>query len=213
MVRKFWLLLAVMALTGCGGQSQSKPQAAAAEPTPVPDVYRVRFETSKGDFVVEVTKKWAPNGAERFHRLVETGFYDDCRFFRVVRDFIVQWGINGEPRTESLWRNLTFADDKVRQNNRRGTITFAMAGKNTRTTQVFINLKENFSLNASGFAPFGQVVEGMDTVVDRLYKFYGDMPPRGSGPDPTQIEMRGNSYLLSQFPRLDYIKRARFEKQ
>ncbi len=209
MVRARTLIVcaALALLAGCGGAPEKQPQQAARN-EPVPDSYRVRFETSKGDFVVEVVKSWAPNGAERFYRLVRNGFYDDARFFRVVRDFVVQFGINGNPRIEELWRNLTMADDAVKQSKVRGTITFATSGPNTRTTQVFINLSDNKRLDKSGFAPFGKVVEGMD-VVGQFYKFYGDGPPRGEGPDQTLIEQQGNAYLESKFPRLDYIKRAR----
>ncbi len=191
-----------LALGGCGS---SKP---AAAPKPVPASYRVKFETSRGTFVVEVTKAWAPEGAERFYRLVEKEFYDGTRFFRVVRNFVVQWGINGDPAVEARWRNLTMRDDPVAQSNKRGTITFANAGPDTRTTQVFINLKDNTRLDASGFAPFGQVIEGMDNV-DHFYNSYGDAPPRGYGPDQNLIETQGNAYLDARFPRLDYIRRAR----
>ena len=191
-----------MGLAACGG---SKPPSAAV---PVPDSYRVRFDTSRGHFVAEVTKAWAPEGAERFYRLVEKQFFYDARFFRVVRNFVVQFGINGDPQVETRWRSLTMRDDPVKQSNKRGTITFAMAGPNTRTTQVFVNLQDNTRLDANGFAPFGQVVEGME-VVDHLYSAYGDGPPRGSGPDQELIERQGNAYLDAQFPNLDVIRRAR----
>lgn len=197
-----FLAASTLALAGCGG---SKPPVAA---TPVPDSYRVKFETSRGTFVVEVTKAWAPEGAERFYRLAEKQFYDDARFFRVVRNFVVQFGINGDPAVEARWRNLTMRDDPVRQSNKRGTLTFAMAGPNTRTTQLFINLKDNTRLDAGGFAPLGQVVEGME-VVDHLYNSYGDAPPRGEGPDQSLIETQGNTYLDAKFPYLDRIRRAR----
>ncbi len=203
----------VLTLAGCGGGggSANKPRETAAPREPVPDVYRVNFDTSKGLFAVEVTKAWAPLGAERFYRLIETKFYDDARFFRVIRDFIVQFGINGDPKVEELWRNLTIQDDPVKETNARGTITFATAGPGTRTTQVFLNLKDNARLDESGFAPFGKVVEGMD-VVDHLYYAYGEGAPRGNGPDQNIIEMQGNAYLEAKFPRLDYIKTARIAK-
>jgi peptidyl-prolyl cis-trans isomerase A (cyclophilin A) len=194
-----------LALSGCGGSKPASEKAVAL--APVPDAYRVKLETSKGDVTIEVTKAWAPEAADRFYRLVERRFYDDARFFRVVRDFIVQFGINGDPAVEARWRNLTIADDPVKESNRRGTITFATSGPNSRTTQVFINLKDNVRLDRSGFVPFGQVVAGMD-VVDHLYNTYGDAPPRGLGPDQNLIETQGNSYLESKFPRLDTIKRA-----
>jgi peptidyl-prolyl cis-trans isomerase A (cyclophilin A) len=197
--------MSALILVGCGGPPP------AAKLTPVPDVYRVRFETTRGAFVVEVTKAWAPEGAERFYRLVEREFYDDVRFFRVVRDFMVQFGISGDPAVAARWRNLTMRDDPVKRSNQRGTITFATSGPNTRTTQVFINLKDNARLDKSGFAPFGQVVEGMD-IVARLYNGYGDAPPRGYGPDQNLIETQGNAYLDAKFPYLDSVRRARIVK-
>ncbi|HEY1206761.1 MAG: peptidylprolyl isomerase [Bryobacteraceae bacterium] len=198
-----FLTTLTVTLAGCGGSTPSLP------PTPVPDSYRVKFETSRGAFVVEVTKAWAPEGAERFYRLVEKQFYDDQRFFRVVRNFVVQFGINGDPVVEARWRNLTMRDDPVKQSNTRGTITFAKAGPDTRTTQVFINLKDNTRLDAAGFAPFGQVVEGMEATVDHLWDSYGDAPPRGYGPDQNLVETMGNAYLDTKFPHLDTMRRAR----
>lgn len=209
MSRVTWLRFAAIsvlaaALTGCGGEAARE----TAAPKPAPDSYRAVFETSKGRFVVEVIKAWAPEGAERFYRLIEQRYYDEARFFRVIPNFVVQFGINGDPKVSARWRTLTIADDPVRESNKRGAVTFATSGPNTRTTQVFINLKDNTQLDASGFAPFGRVVEGMD-VVDRFFGVYRDGPPRGTGPDQALIETRGNDYLLSRFPRLDYIKTAR----
>ena len=194
-----------MLLTGCGG-----PKPSETTPEPAPDSFRVRFETSKGDFVVEVTKAWAPEGAERFYRLVRNRFYDQARFFRVVRGFMAQFGINGDPEVSRRWHGMIIADDPVKQSNTRGFVTFAHAGPNTRTTQVFINLVDNIRLDKLGFAPFGQVISGME-VVDRLYSAYGDGPPRGSGPRQELIQTQGNAYLEREFPRLDYIVRARVE--
>jgi peptidyl-prolyl cis-trans isomerase A (cyclophilin A) len=202
-------LTAMLLLTACGS---SPKEQTAAPPVPVPDVYRAAFETNKGRFVVEVTKAWAPEGAERFYRLIEQRFYDDARFFRVVRNFVVQFGINGDPAVEARWRELTIADDPVKESNKRGTITFATSGPNTRTTQVFINLADNVRLDKSGFAPFGRVVEGMESAVDRFYLGYGDGPPRGSGPDQSALELKGNAYLEDKFPRCDYIRTARIVK-
>jgi peptidyl-prolyl cis-trans isomerase A (cyclophilin A) len=195
-----------LGLACCGGSKPAGERAVRHEPAP--DVYRVKFETSKGDFTVEVTKGWAPEGAERFYRLIEQRYYDDARFFRVVRDFVVQFGINGDPAIEARWRNMTIPDDAVTQSNKRGTITFATSGPNSRTTQVFINLRDNSRLDQSGFAPFGQVTEGMD-VVDRFFNAYGDGPPGGLGPEQDRIESQGNTYLEAKFPRLDYVKHAR----
>ncbi|MGA2325934.1 MAG: peptidylprolyl isomerase [Bryobacteraceae bacterium] len=203
-IARLTVVLSIAALFGCGKTVGINIEALR----PMPDVYRASFETSRGSFVVEVTKSWAPEGAERFYRLLQWRFYDDARFFRVVRNFVVQFGINGNPAVEARWRDMTFADDPVKQSNLRGTITFATSGPNTRTTQVFINLKDNAQLDKRGFAPFGKVVEGME-VVERLYNGYGDSPPRGEGPDQNLIETQGNAYLESKFQMLDYIKRAR----
>jgi peptidyl-prolyl cis-trans isomerase A (cyclophilin A) len=194
-----------LGLACCGGSKPAGESAVRHEPAP--DVYRVKFETSKGDFTVEVTKAWAPEGAERFYRLIEQRFYDDARFFRAVRNFVVQFGINGDPAIEARWRSIPIPDDAVRQSNKRGTITFATSGPNSRTTQVFINLRDNSRLDHSGFAPFGQVIEGID-VVEGFFNAYGDGPPGGVGPEQDRIESQGNAYLEAKFPRLDYVKHA-----
>ena len=173
----------------------------AEETKPVPDQFQVKFETSAGDFIVEVNRKWAPIGADRFHEAIKQGFYDECRFFRNVSGFIVQFGINGDPEVQKKWKESTIKDDPVIESNRRGTITFATAGANTRTTQLFINFKDNKFLDKSGFAPFGKVVKGMD-VVDKLNNEYGEKPDQG------RIQSDGNEYLKENFPKLDYIKKA-----
>src|SRR6266480_4626369 len=126
------------------------------------NVYRVRFETSKGDVVIQVRRDWAPLGADRFYTLVRSGFYDGARFFRVLPGFVVQFGIAGDPAINAKWHNANLVDDPVTQSNRRGTITYGTAGPNTRTTQVFINLADNARLDSKGFAPFGEVTEGME---------------------------------------------------
>ena len=173
-----------------------------------PDVYRARFETSSGDFVIEVHREWAPNGADRFYNLVKNGYYDDCRFFRVIDGFMVQFGINGNPEVQSGWRNAGIPDDPVRETNDRGYVTFAMSSQpNSRTTQIFINFANNSNLDGSGFAPFGRIVEGMDAV-DGIYSGYGEGAPSGRGPDQQRIQMEGNTYLESSFPELDYIVQA-----
>ena len=173
-----------------------------------PDRFRVRFETTKGPFVVEVTRAWAPRGADRFYNLVRAGYYDDVAFFRVIEGFMVQFGINGDPAVNGVWREAPIPDDPVTQSNRRGMVTYAMAGPDTRTTQVFINFKNNAGLDAQGFAPFGRVVEGL-AVVDSLYSGYGEGAPRGMGPDQGRAQGEGNAYLKGSFPRLDFVKTAR----
>ena len=176
-----------------------------------PETYRARFTTSKGDFVIEVTRAWAPHGADRFYNLVKNGFYDDCRFFRVVFGFMVQFGINGDPAISSVWREARIPDDPVKQSNKRGYVTFATAGPNTRTTQVFINYADkNSGLDGQGFAPFGKVIEGME-IVSKLFSAYGDGAPSGRGPDQNRIQKEGNAYLAKSFDKLDYIKKATIE--
>jgi peptidyl-prolyl cis-trans isomerase A (cyclophilin A) len=172
-----------------------------------PDKFQARFDTSKGEFVIEVTRAWAPNGADRFYNLVKNGYYDNCRFFRVVANFMVQFGIHGNPKLNMLWRAARIPDDPNKQSNTRGYVTFAMAGPNTRTTQLFINFGDNNGLDGQGFSPFGKVTKGMN-VVDSIYAGYGDGAPRGNGPDQNRIQSEGNAYLEKSFPKLDFIKTA-----
>jgi peptidyl-prolyl cis-trans isomerase A (cyclophilin A) len=176
-----------------------------------PATYKVRFDTSKGSFVVEVHRDWAPHGADRFYNLVKNGFYDNARFFRVISGFMVQFGINGDPQVSAKWRHANIQDDPVRASNHAGYITFATAGPNTRTTQVFINHADNQALDGQGFAPFGQVTSGM-SVVKALYSGYGEGAPQGAGPEQGRIQSEGNKYLISAFPKLDYIKKATVEQ-
>jgi len=166
---------------------------------------KVKFETTKGDFVIEVTPEWAPLGAERFAELVTGGFYDGAKFFRVLPGFVVQFGLPADPKTAPKVTNLQ--DDPVTQTNAKGTITFATAGPGTRTSQVFINLVDNKRLDGMGFAPFGKVVEGFD-VVEKLYAGYGEGAPYGSGPDQGRIRTMGNAYLEASFPKMDGITKA-----
>lgn len=172
-----------------------------------PAVYQAKFDTSKGSFVIEMHRDWAPNGADRFYNLVKNGFYNDVRFFRVLDGFMAQFGINGNPNLSVVWRNANIKDDPVKQSNTRGTVTFATAGPNTRTTQVFINFGDNAGLDGQGFSPFGKVVSGMD-VVDSLYGGYGEGAPNGAGPDQGRVQSQGNAYLEKSFPKLDYVKTA-----
>jgi len=169
-----------------------------------PETFKAKFATSKGDFVIEVTRAWSPNGADRFYNLVKNGYYDDCRFFRVISDFMVQFGINGDSSLNQVWYKAQIADDPVKESNKRGYVTFAMTGQpNSRTTQIFINYKDNAFLDAQRFAPFGKVIEGMD-VLDSLYGEYAGVP----SDNQQQIQARGNAYLNKEFPRLDYVKSA-----
>lgn len=179
-----------------------------AETRQAPEHYRVRFDTTRGPFEVEVRRAWAPHGADRFHHLIQEGFFDGVRFFRVIEGFVAQFGIPPEPSQAAAWRERRIPDDAVRETNARGRITFAMAGPGTRTTQLFINTRDNPSLDSMGFAPIGEVVEGMD-VVDGLHAGYGEGAPSGRGPDQRRIQLEGNAYLAREFAELDAIETAR----
>jgi peptidyl-prolyl cis-trans isomerase A (cyclophilin A) len=174
-----------------------------------PDEYDVKFVTTKGDFVVHVTRAWAPNGADRFYNLVKHGFFTNASFFRVVSGFVVQFGMSADPKVNAALLNANIKDDPVKQSNKPGTITFAQTGQpNTRSTQVFINLGDNASLDAQNFPPFGQVTSGME-VVQQLYSGYGDLPEMGGrGPSQERIASGGEGYLRANFPKLDSIKSA-----
>jgi peptidyl-prolyl cis-trans isomerase A (cyclophilin A) len=203
------MMLTVLAL-GCagGGSPLMEPAKLTAQ---APPVFRARFVTTKGPFVVEVHRAWAPHGADRFYNLVGAGFYDGVKFFRAVKGFMVQFGINGQPAVSKKWADAMIPDDPVEQANLRGFVTFATAGRDTRTTQIFINLVDNKRLDATGFSPFGQVVSGME-VVDQLHTGYGEGPPGGAGPDQEWIEAEGNGYLERDFPKLDAVKTATIER-
>jgi peptidyl-prolyl cis-trans isomerase A (cyclophilin A) len=175
-----------------------------------PAVYKAKFDTSKGVFVVEVHRDWAPNGADRFYNLVKNGFYNDARFFRVISGFMVQFGISGDPKISAVWREANIKDDPVKESNQPGYITFATAGPNTRTTQVFINFGDNAGLDGQGFSPFGKIISGME-VVNALFSGYGEGAPRGDGPDQGQVQQQGNAYLAKDFPKLDFIRTATIE--
>ena len=200
-------LCAAIGLAACGTRQGEKSPAdtsaavSQASTTP-PDSFRVTFETSRGPFVVNVVHAWAPRGADRFLDLVQSGFFDQDRFFRVVPNFVAQFGINDKPSANDAWDNKRIADDPVRQTNARGTLVFATEGPNTRTHQLYVNLGNNQRLDRMGFAPIGRVVEGMN-VVDSLYDGYGE------DPDQHMIQTLGNSYLQRMFPKLDYIKTAK----
>ena len=172
-----------------------------------PNTYKVKLETTKGDVVIEVTRSWAPNGADRFYNLVKVGFFNDIAFFRVIDNFMVQCGIHGNPDVSKAWKSAKIKDDKDNKSNKRSFVTFATGGPNTRTTQFFINFKDNSFLDSQGFPPFGKVIEGMENV-DSLYKGYGEGAPRGRGPGQGRIQSEGNSYLKKDFPDMDYIVKA-----
>jgi peptidyl-prolyl cis-trans isomerase A (cyclophilin A) len=204
MIRIASLLLALTVAAPAYSQSLGNPAALKEQ---APPVYKVEFDTSKGLFVVEVHRHWAPNGADRFYNLVKNGFYDSTRFFRVIEGFMAQFGVNGDPKVSAVWRESRIKDDPVKVSNKRTFVTFATAGPNTRTTQVFVSYGDNSNLDSQGFSPFGQVVSGMK-VVDSLYSGYGEGAPGGRGPSQARVQSEGNAYLASSFPNLDYIKKA-----
>ena len=195
--------VALVAVAGCAKKEAAKPaQSAATAQTPVaPDSFQVRFETSRGPFTVDVTRSLSPLGADRFYELVTTGYFTDVRFFRVVPGFVVQFGMNGDPRLNAMWADRKIPDEPVKETNAKGTIVFATSGPNTRSNQLFINLAGNPRLDGMGFTPFGRVVDGMN-VVESIYSGYGESP------DQDQITASGNAYLERMFPKLDYIKSA-----
>ena len=176
-----------------------------------PAAFKAKFETTKGDFVITVHREWAPLGADRFFNLVKGSYYDDCRFFRVIDSVMVQVGINGNPDIQRAWDASRIKDDPVNGSNKRGFVSFATAGANSRATQFFVNLKDNISFDRQGSAPFGEVTSGME-VVGALYSGYGEGTPRGRGPDQSVIRTEGNAYLTRNFPKLDYVKKSTIEK-
>jgi cyclophilin family peptidyl-prolyl cis-trans isomerase len=209
------LMPALLLLGACESAKKEKPappsQPSLNNPSALnaqaPDIYWAKFDTTKGSFVIKATRSWAPIGADRFYNLVKNGFYNDASFFRVIPGFIVQFGISAAPNVSSVWHDADIQDDPVKQSNVAGTVTFATAGPNTRTTQVFINLANNRSLDAQGFAPFGTVTEGMD-VAQNFYSGYGEGAPMGNGPDQQLIQSQGEAYLAANFPKLDHINSA-----
>jgi peptidyl-prolyl cis-trans isomerase A (cyclophilin A) len=198
-------LLVAAALAAAGPPSAPTLLKPATVLLTAPPVFKARIENTRDAFVIEVHRDWAPNGADRFYSLVKAGFYDRCIFFRVLPYFMVQFGINGDPRIQAAWRDATMADDPVKASNKRGSVAFTMVGKNTRTTQVFINYRDNVMLDAQGFAPFGTVVQGMNAVGE-LESKYGDRP------DQKRIVVEGNGYLNRDFPGLSMITRATIVK-
>lgn len=198
------------ALQEAGGQgNKEKLLKPALLNEKAPDVYQVKFDTTKGAFVIEVTRAWAPLGADRFYNLVKNGYYDNCRFFRVLAGFMAQFGMSGDPKLNSIWYQANLKADPVKQSNKRGYVTYAMGqDPDTRSTQIFVNYADNGYLDKSGFAPFGKVIGDGMKVVDSLYSGYGEGAPGGSGPEQGLVYAQGNAYLEKNFPKLDFIKSA-----
>ncbi len=198
--------------------NDQKPQVEEPAPDPLenprlasetaPAEFRVQFDTTKGKIVIEVKRAWSPNGADRFYNLVRIGFYEDIAVFRVIENFMAQFGIHGTPAINRVWQRATIKDDPVIESNVRGTLSFAKTGRpHSRTSQIFVNFTDNTNLDGMGFSPFARVVEGMD-VVDSIYKV-GEGGPRGPGPSQRRIQSQGNLYLKENFPKLDYIRGAK----
>ena len=203
-------MMATVAMLAAAAAFAGQAPAALKNPASLteqaPATYKAAFDTSAGKFVITVHRAWAPNGADRFYNLVKNGFFDETRFFRVVPNFMVQFGINGDPAVAAAWQNANLKDDPATgHSNKKGLVTFATRGPNTRTTQVFINFKDNGFLDAQGFTPFGEVTAGMDAV-EKITDQYGEKPNQGS------IQAQGNTYLKASFPKLDYVKKATIEK-
>ncbi len=190
------VFIAMLVLAAC--QKKEEPKIV------VPEVFRVRFQTSQGDFVVEAHRAWAPHGVDRFHELLRMHYFDQNRFFRVVPGFIAQFGVHRDFNVHGKWREYFIADDPPQQKNLRGTLAFAMSGGGTRATEIFINLADDPALDQQGFVPFARVIQGMD-VVDKFYAGYGEMRPEGKYIDPSRVEGEANEYLVQRFPKLDYI--------
>ncbi|MBV9879202.1 MAG: peptidylprolyl isomerase [Gemmatirosa sp.] len=202
-------VIALATAAACARRSPLLKPDLRAERAVAPDTFVVRFETTRGRFDVQFLRSWAPRGADRVYYLVRSGYYDDVRFFRVLPGFVAQFGESGDPRVAKVWDTRTIRDDPVTQSNTRGIVTFATAGPNTRTTQLFVNFGNNARLDRLGFTPLGRVVDGMTRVVDSLYAGYGEGPPKGKGPDQDRMAAEGTRYLEKQFPKLDWIKSAR----
>lgn len=192
---------AALITLSCGDQNVKTP--------PSPLQYKVRLQTTKGDVVILVHREWSPIGADHFYELTKIAFYNNNAFFRALKGFVVQWGINGDPQVNKSWSEISIPDDPPKVSNKTGTIVFAKTSQpNSRTTQVFVNLADNSaSLDPQGFTPFGEVIQGLDNLM-HVYMEYGDIPPNGAGPNPAAIADIGNPYLEEHFPKLDYIKKA-----
>ena len=209
MKRRFFGVAAIVlgtTLAVAGQADKAKLSNPAALTEVAPATFKANFNTSQGLFVVTVHKDWAPKGADRFFNLVKSGYFDDIRFFRVIPNFMAQFGIHGTPSVSAAWTSARITDDPVKQSNKRGFVTFATAGPNTRTTQLFVNFGDNVGLDKQGFAPFGEVTTGMD-VVDKLFSGYGEIYQRKDFELP-RFMSEGNAYMNKAFPKMDYVKTA-----
>ncbi|HME09622.1 MAG TPA: peptidylprolyl isomerase [Bryobacteraceae bacterium] len=194
------LLLVALSLLAC-----HKP----APKVVVPAVFRVKFETTQGVFVVEARHGWAPHGVDRFHELVRMRYFDQSRFYRVVPGFIAQFGVHRDFKVQNVWTTLHIVDDPPKEKNLRGTLAFAQSGSSTRSTQMFINLADNAVLDEERFVPFARIVDGIE-VIDKFYAGYGEVRPQGKNIDAGRVEEEANEYLVPRFPKMDYVIRATF---
>ena len=211
MKRLSFIVTLVVAAIACQPRQQKAPAADSIVEQTAPDTFLVAIQTNKGRIVLQTVRAWAPHGADRLYNLVAAHYYDGAKFFRVLPNFMAQFGIAGDPALDAVWRDRLIPDDPVVQSNRRGYVSYAMGGPNTRSTQLFINKRDNRRLDPMGFAPLAQVVEGME-VVDSLYQAYGEGAPEGRGPRQDLIHLEGNAYLNKSFPKLDSIISARLVK-
>ena len=217
LIRLSTVMLTALAVLGCANEEVPPDPDAELRRDPLlradnyketaPARFQVSLETSEGDVLIDVHRRWAPIGADRFYSLVRGGYYNDARIYRVVEGFMAQFGLNGNPYVNQVWKSEFLVDDPVIETNSRGRIAFAKGGRHSRTTEVFISYKDNKALDEEGFSPFGEVIEGMD-VVDAFYDGYGDGPPRGDGPYQAMAAARGNAYLDTEFPALTRITLA-----
>ena len=205
MKKSMFAVVGMLAAAAAFAQTAGSLKNPASLVEKAPATFKAKFDTSKGAFVIEVHRSWSPNGADRFYNLVKNGFYDETRFFRVVPDFMVQFGISGDPAVAAPWQNSNIKDDpSTGHSNTKGMVSFATRGANTRTTQIFINYANNAGLDRQGFTPFGEVTSGMD-VVEKINAEYAQKPDQG------RIQSEGNTYLKASFPKLDYVKKATIE--
>ena len=211
-MKRFLAVLVPLLAGACAPGSAAVRGTPAPAAVVAPDSFVIRFTTTKGPFDLKVHRAWAPRGAARLYELTKAHFYDSTRFYRTVDKFMTQFGMNGDTAVGRAWRDKRILDDTVKISNKRGTLSFASGGRNTRTTQLFINYGDNSRLDtlaSGGFAVVGEVMTGMNTVVDSLYKGYGELPPRGQAPEQGRIAREGNAYLVKDFPKLDFIVTAR----
>ncbi|MEZ4586863.1 MAG: peptidylprolyl isomerase [Gemmatimonadales bacterium] len=216
MTRRAVLALTLGLALGCAGRDPLLEPAPKDLAKVAPDSFDVRIESSRGPFVIRVHRAWSPLGADRFHYLVKSRYYDEARFFRVVGGFVAQWGLSGDSAVNAAWQGKSIPDEPVRTSNTRGRVSYARGGPDTRSVQLYVNLVDNVRLDTVstfGFPPIGEVVSGMDAVDSLTFEYGGTSGQRLPGPSQDSIRLQGNAYLARQFPRLDYIRAARIARE